>query len=1294
MNDASTGTAQIAPDEMLRIAAEVTSSLNLNDSLKAACQAAVRLLGCDHSGLAIFDSSLSYGVVRGEHPGSIGAIGSRIQIHGVPAEEKLVRTKEPLFIEDVRAAKDLGPVRDILLRMEVWSLLLVPILSHDRIIGSFSIDFIRRQTAFSEDAQRVCNGLARLVAAAIENASTYQTMELVGTRAANDAKLLDTLEEHSSHLVAQKEPTKLLQETVRLATELFPGLIGHIFERHQDTGHYHLAFVSGLPAPPTPIMLPYSDPILTELRSSSKCRVFPSGSSWSESFSSFISPGYVLCTPLRVRESIEAILFLQDPMGMFLSQERNLDVLRRFFARAESAIELAHLVSPDQRASARIAVFEVITGYILRARDPERIYNAFLTGVTADYGLGLNRAALFLFEDCEKKLKGVCAIGEIAAEAAWGAWRSFHRDANDFTSYVSQLERGTAPVSTLGLTIRSCVLERSDLSARPLFEAADTRTPVQIPVSRLKTLPTCFVECYHPNSVLLSVPLIAEERVLGVVLADNRFTHSPITAEDERLLKSLSKTTALVLDNLAQYSEIRTHQERLRSLYEASNRLHISSNAQEVGDNIASQALHATGAAGVTVMIISENGNCESRYSAGQEDQLEKESFLRPSDLSMQVLRTGTPLIVEDAERQVGIQVSKMLRKHSRAAICLQMTTQGSRIGVMWFRYSDIKQFSSGEVESLQYFANQAAITYWSSIKLNDMDWQFMAGNRSPETMSEAYELIAGHACEMFSAAAAIITPYDARRERFILNETVGVGLDSADLKTDSAVFPAPESILNEALRGKDVAVFESTLRVRDDGERQPKLVPNPATQKAIALRADLEPIAVLRLIYTGGSDFVPNQERLLEFAKHTGALLKTARTHRNLVAARRAGHRAARMAAAGRYDETLREIARSAIDTLFSDAVVLYGYNPETEEFFYPPTCEGLRDQAAAQRFPVLPSDSWIREFLGLEKILPIHKVEEDDRFRDREFASREGVKSLVLVSLRSAETAVGLMFVNYRYLHEMTVHELEDLQLFADHAAVAIRTALFIEEQQKRLHDLQEVDRKKTEYLATISHELRTPLTPLQAIIDALLDGTYGFVSEKQREKLGQALERAHEESRLIDNLLDLVRIESGKVQLNLTSVSLAQVLRGIMKVFEYSASKKGVVLSLDLPSKDRLKCFVDRTKITHVITNLVDNAIKFTESGGSVKISAQRQTTQFIVSVADTGEGIEEADQERIFDRFQQVGRGGNRERGLGVGLHIVRDWVKEHGGEVYVRSKAAEGAVFWFTLPWQSDRELRA
>jgi signal transduction histidine kinase len=264
----------------------------------------------------------------------------------------------------------------------------------------------------------------------------------------------------------------------------------------------------------------------------------------------------------------------------------------------------------------------------------------------------------------------------------------------------------------------------------------------------------------------------------------------------------------------------------------------------------------------------------------------------------------------------------------------------------------------------------------------------------------------------------------------------------------------------------------------------------------------------------------------------------------------------------------------------------------------------------------------------------------------------------------------------------------------LIANSAAIAIENAHLVDESKQRLYEelstayeeLKELDKRKTEFLDTVSHELRTPLTPVKSCIDGLLSGLYGPLTCKQRSRLEIALASANDETRLIDNLLDLVRIQNGRAMLNLEWVGVTGLTRKVIKVFEYDASEKHIALTAVLPRDDDLETKLDEGKIKQVLSNLVDNAVKFTRPGGAITVSAQRDGRWICVQVSDTGIGIPEAEHERIFDRFYQVDASLTREvGGTGIGLNIVKEYVKMHGGKVWVESEPGKGAKFVFRLP---------
>jgi len=237
----------------------------------------------------------------------------------------------------------------------------------------------------------------------------------------------------------------------------------------------------------------------------------------------------------------------------------------------------------------------------------------------------------------------------------------------------------------------------------------------------------------------------------------------------------------------------------------------------------------------------------------------------------------------------------------------------------------------------------------------------------------------------------------------------------------------------------------------------------------------------------------------------------------------------------------------------------------------------------------------------------------------------------------------------------------------------------------EKKRFEQLKEL----TEFLSTLSHELRTPLTPVQSCIENLLSGMYGPLTDKQQDRLEIALIGTREEARLIENLLDLVRFQEDRVMLERELSSIAKVIRDVTSVFEFEANRKKIALNAELPDEDPLEILMDTGKVKQVLTNLVDNALKFTPVGGTVTVGVSSPDHEIEIWVRDTGIGIKKEELEKIFDRFYRVDSSLTREvSGTGIGLSIAKEYVEMHGGRVWVESEADKGSTFFFTLPKDS------
>ncbi|HET8540503.1 MAG TPA: ATP-binding protein [Anaeromyxobacter sp.] len=230
-----------------------------------------------------------------------------------------------------------------------------------------------------------------------------------------------------------------------------------------------------------------------------------------------------------------------------------------------------------------------------------------------------------------------------------------------------------------------------------------------------------------------------------------------------------------------------------------------------------------------------------------------------------------------------------------------------------------------------------------------------------------------------------------------------------------------------------------------------------------------------------------------------------------------------------------------------------------------------------------------------------------------------------------------------------------------------------------------LKELDRLKSNFLATMSHELRTPLTSVIGYSEMMLEGLGGPLTAEQREYLGIIMEKGENLLQLITSILDISKIEAGRVRLLLTDVDATQVMRDAVATVLPLARKKGIRVSCEPGTIPRFQA--DRDKVRQCLVNLCSNAVKFTQPGGSITVSGEALAGDRVaLHVSDTGIGIAEEHVDRVFDVFYQVDGSSTREYGgAGLGLAIVKSFVEAHGGEVGVRSKVGQGSVFTIVLP---------
>ncbi len=267
-------------------------------------------------------------------------------------------------------------------------------------------------------------------------------------------------------------------------------------------------------------------------------------------------------------------------------------------------------------------------------------------------------------------------------------------------------------------------------------------------------------------------------------------------------------------------------------------------------------------------------------------------------------------------------------------------------------------------------------------------------------------------------------------------------------------------------------------------------------------------------------------------------------------------------------------------------------------------------------------------------------------------------------------------------RGVPEAAVHTLRAL---CDQVALVVRNIQFNEELARKNEELTHLDQLKSDFMATMSHELRTPLTSIIGYSDMLLSGMTGELNEKQSAFVDSILKGGESLLNLINDVLDLTKIEAGRLELNREAVDLRAALLGVLPVVKPRAQDKRIRISTFLPT-DLPLVWADPGKLNQILLNLITNGIKYTHENGSVSVEARTVDDLVEIWVNDTGIGIAREDQDKVFQRFTQIDSSATRSQGgTGLGLAIVRELVELHGGAIRVQSKLGKGSSFIFTMP---------
>jgi signal transduction histidine kinase len=662
------------------------------------------------------------------------------------------------------------------------------------------------------------------------------------------------------------------------------------------------------------------------------------------------------------------------------------------------------------------------------------------------------------------------------------------------------------------------------------------------------------------------------------------------------------------------------------------------------------------------------------------------------------------------------------VRLGHRTILSTPLLRRGEAIGVLTIRRTEVRPFSDKQIALLQTFADQAVIAI-ENVRLFEaeqartkelgeaLEWQTATGevlsviSRSPTDVQPVFDSIVQSAVELCGAQFGVLHRFDGDELHLAAHIVTPEVL--AVLHHAYPMRPSRSQVTGRAILTRAVAEIRDVL---EDAEYRHDLAEAANARSLLAvpmLRRDGNPMGAIVLARSEAGPFAPNHIEILKtFADQAVIAIENARLFEE-VQARTAelSRSVAELKALGQVSQTVNSSLdlKIVLDTILGHACemsdtgggAIYVLNEQSGELLLE-AGHNMTDEllAAVRQHPIRLGDPVVGECALRGEAVEMADVTAEARsYPLFGILERAGFRALLAVPLLHQGRAIGALIVRRRSPGAFAPDIVNLLKAFASQSSLAIYNARLFHEIERRGEQLAVASQHKSQFLANMSHELRTPLNAILGYTELMLDGLYGDLPSKSTEVLERVQKNGTHLLGLINDVLDLSKIEAGQLALSLDEYSLKDIVQTVVSATEPLASAKDLPLRLDVADGMPLGRG-DARRIAQVLLNLVGNAIKFTDTG-EVRIAAQMANAIFSVAVADTGPGIPASEQVRIFNEFHQVDSSNTKKKGgTGLGLAIAKRIVELHGGRIWVKSEPGNGATFHVELPVRAEQRKGA
>jgi GAF domain-containing protein/anti-sigma regulatory factor (Ser/Thr protein kinase) len=797
---------------------------------------------------------------------------------------------------------------------------------------------------------------------------------------------------------------------------------------------------------------------------------------------------------------------------------------------------------------------------------------------------------------------------------------------------------------------------------------------------------------------MLGVPLIRDGFPIGVFVL-TRHEVRPFSQRQIELVRTFADQAVIAIENVRLFNETKESLERQTAIGDILRVISASpTDIQPVLEAIAESASKVAGAEDVSVFIVHGDQGVSSSHRGPIEMPssiaIDATSVTGRAILERRLVHVADVRATDEYPRS---KEASLREDGQRAVLSAPLLREGAALGAIVLRRREPQPFSDRQIELVQTFADQAVIALANTRLFKEtqeaLERQTAVSDilkvisRSPTDIQPVLEAIASSAARFAAAEDASVmlvrgdvivpsahygpvampyaTPFNRRSVtgRAVLERRT---MHSADVTADDEFPQSKESALRAGGTGqravlaapllvKDTALGAVVLRRREPipfTDRQIELVQTFADQAAIAIEN-------VRL-------FKETQESL-ERQTATAELL----------------------AAMSESAFDLKPVFEMVLEKSLALCKAEYGWIRQFDR-------DGTSRTVAAKR----PDQTVVATSSGLDirtgggllgrtyrerRTVHVADIASDPTVSNSKAMIQIGARTGLGVPLLRGDEVLGVLVLVRIEVQPFSDREIELVESFARQAAIAIENVRLFNEIEEKSAQLEVANRHKTEFLANMSHELRTPLNAIIGFSEVLLQRMFGELNEQQADYLEDIMSSGRHLLTLINDILDLSKIEAGRMELELASFSLVAALNNAVTLVRERAQSHGIRLELDVaPQLDTV--VADERKLKQVVVNLLANAVKFTPDGGTITLRAVRENGHVRLAVHDTGIGIAPEDQARIFEEFQQATHLTEKSReGTGLGLALSRRMVELHGGTITVDSAPGKGSTFTVALP---------